>query len=133
MVGWLICWLSISPPGAARPATSPTVELLRYRLGTLEMAVRDLGQTHGANYPRAVDYQGRIRALRQRLDAGGTQATSATTSLEADLVALQQEAMLAHPLLQSNQLLLVKRRPRGKPALPVSISACPRTTSATRR
>ena len=112
--------------GAAVGAAPPTnLELARYRLGTLELAIRDLAQTHGAGYPGGREFLDRVRALRQRLDDRVAAGKAEPADLGAEVAALQQEALLANPLLQSNRLLLVKRRPvrgnEGRPGLEVGM------------
>ena len=96
----------------AAPQDKP--DFLRYRLTTLENAVRDLDETYGIDYPRSGEFRNRISVLRQRLDSGGANGKNRTADVETDLTALQKEALLANPLLQSSQLLLVKRRPSVK-------------------
>ncbi len=96
---------------ATGAATRSEEELLRYRLGTLGKAVQDLGQTYGDVYPKASEFMERTHRLRQRLLTASKAEAWETTKLRADFTALQQDALLAHPLLKSNHLLLVKRRP----------------------
>lgn len=107
MRAMLFCGLAL----AALAVRANDVKLLDYRLKTLEQAVRDLQETHGANYPKAAEFLERARALRQR-------AAVAPSEIESALASLQREALLANPLLQTNQLLLIKRRPSGKPGPP---------------
>ncbi len=70
----------------------------------LELAVRDLTDTFGARYPRGDEF---LRRLKEQREAGDAEAARA----------LQHEALLANPLLDFEQLLVVRRN-AGRLGLP---------------
>ena len=83
---------------------------------SLELAVRHLGETFGDDYPNAQAYLNRLAQLRidaQTIDASET---------EAKLEALKREALLANPLLDFSQLLVL-RRGEGNLGLPLNYNA----------
>jgi len=83
---------------------------------SLELAVRHLDAMHGDNYPNAQKYLDRLAQL--RLDA----KTLETSEAEAKLEALKHEALLANPLLDFSQLLVL-RRGEGELGLPLNYTA----------
>ncbi|HOX02334.1 MAG TPA: SUMF1/EgtB/PvdO family nonheme iron enzyme [Candidatus Paceibacterota bacterium] len=115
-IGLIAAGLLMAAPGRALEG----IELARYRLGTLEQAVHDLIRIHGTNYPNGGAFLDRMAGLRQRLDSGQTGG-----AIEADVAALQQEALLSNPILESRPLLVVKRRPArragGGPGLDIAM------------
>jgi formylglycine-generating enzyme required for sulfatase activity len=70
---------------------------------SLRFAITDLIATFGERYPRGPEFLARLEAL-ERPSPSGTSGRQA-------LAALAREALLANPLLDSERLLLVKRRP----------------------
>ena len=70
----------------------------------LRLAIEDLIETSGARYPRGRELKSRLRALEAQCREGAGAAT-----LAARLKALKREALLANPLLDFGNLLLVKR------------------------
>ncbi len=82
---------------------------------SLRLALEDLRQTFGSRYPGADGYLARLAELDRKLAAAkGAEAAA----VEAALVALQQEALLANPVLAFDRLLLVRRADKGKLGLP---------------
>lgn len=85
-------------------------------IGALRMAITDLMSTFGSGY-RGGDYLRRLDALakaRRQLDGTADDgAPAARKKIDAELVALQGEALLANPLLKIERLLLVKRHNRA--------------------
>ncbi|MCH7228856.1 SUMF1/EgtB/PvdO family nonheme iron enzyme [Haloferula sp. A504] len=69
--------------------------------GTLRAAIDDLIATHGDRYPGGASFL-------QRLDALGPEPS------ENDLAALRREALLAHPGLAGNRLLVLERDARAR-------------------
>jgi len=65
-------------------------------------AIEDLVTSFGTKYARGREYLRKLDAIEKRLKAGDAKA-------QADLVALQREALLANPLLDFEKLLLVRR------------------------
>ncbi|MBE3097806.1 MAG: SUMF1/EgtB/PvdO family nonheme iron enzyme [Planctomycetes bacterium] len=101
----------------AQPATSaaaaPNFEALR-------LAIADLRDTWGAKYPRGAEYLSRAAALQKTYDeakAAGGAGAERLKAAEADVAAIQREALLANPLLDFDKLLVVKRG-EGKLGLP---------------
>ena len=84
-------------------------------VGALRMAIQDLTATFGARYPgpeylRRLDVlESRLRSLSATSPDADTQQRDGLRQTSADLVALQSEALLANPLLNFENLLLVKR------------------------
>jgi len=119
------------PPGAAaEPAVSPA----QWR--SLELAIRDLWDTFGREYPRGEEFWGRLAALKARqAEIGKQEHSPASNALaEGDLAnavrefkQLQTEALLANPLLDFSRLLVVKRATRqlGLPANYLGNSSLP--------
>jgi formylglycine-generating enzyme required for sulfatase activity len=89
----------------------------------IERAIRDLASTFPEAYPRASEWIERLERMRA---AGGVDLPRRCREYEAqalalapELVALQQEALLANPLLDSAEVLLVRRR-EGALGLPAN-------------
>jgi len=94
--------------GAALSTMEPTP------MGTpesLRLAVEDLIETFGAEYPNGPAYLKRLAAVEKQLAAGAEGAKAAFD-------ALQKEALLANPLLAFGKLLVVKRA--GDAGLPAN-------------
>ena len=68
---------------------------------SLRLAIEDLLATFGGRYPRGQEFLDRLAK------AGGTNAPA------AELAALSAEALLANPLLDFDELLLIRRDPRN--------------------
>ena len=91
--------------GAARCAAAPgyadaDAEALR-------LAITDLVETFGKEYPKGAEYRARLKAIEADKGLARTERTKR-------LAALRQEALLANPLLEFGRLLLVKRKPHKK-------------------
>jgi formylglycine-generating enzyme required for sulfatase activity len=91
--------LNDSPPQSAAAASVPTVTV-----ASLRLALQDLAETHGARYPKGVEYLARLDALEAQLKQPATAAGA-----QSNLLALQREALLANPLLDGDRLFLIKR------------------------
>ena len=86
--------------------------------GALRMAVEDMSRCFPARYANGQDYLARLDALAKRLPrireavrSGDQQALDDA----AVLLSLQREALLANPLLDFGELLVIKRVPIGDP------------------
>jgi formylglycine-generating enzyme required for sulfatase activity len=113
---------------AARPGPLPKARALVAALNpeAVRLAVDDLIATHGARYPRGVEYRARLLALEGAVAAAKAACVAAD---DAALLALlgpvsryqeiRDEALLANPLLDAGQLMLV-RRSSGKLGLPAN-------------
>ncbi len=86
-------------------ATKPDFQALR-------LAIADLSETFGHQYPGAKKYLGRLRAIEAIRDRN---PKSALVQFER----LQAEALLGNPLLDFDELILLKRK-RGQLGLPVN-------------
>jgi formylglycine-generating enzyme required for sulfatase activity len=92
-------------------------------LEALRLAIADLTETFGPEYPKGEEYLARLDGLEQSLQATLKEPARDDDDLiqrvEA-LTALRREALLANPLLDFDRLLVVKRRPirEGRPADP---------------
>ncbi len=81
----------------------------RVNLAALGLAIDDLSAQFGARYPRGPELKRRLAAL-ARTDPSSLKSDPAKAAkLAADLVAFQQEALLANPLLDFDKLLVVRR------------------------
>jgi len=82
-------------------------------LAALRLAIEDLSATYPGKYTRGPELLKRLDAVQARLlDLKGkpaADAAKATADIGRDVLALQQEALLANPLLDFDKLLLVKR------------------------
>jgi len=76
---------------------------------SLRLAIEDLIETLGANYPKGGEYLKRLSKLEPRLAANDQTA-------RADLEALAAEALLANPLLDFDRLIVRRAADLGLPA-----------------
>lgn len=94
---------------------------------SLELAIRDLRETYGRKYPRGEEFLQRLDALQQRhaaraVHASGVELGSGERAAQTEetqrFQELQADALLANPLLDFSQLLVVRRHTRqlGLPA-----------------
>ncbi len=113
-------------PAQATPVAEPGVSENRWR--ALAMAVGDLAETFGDDYPKGREYMERLAALkRSHEEASG--AEDGFRKIAEEFAALEQEALLANPLLDFGSLLLVERG-AGRLGLPAnwqSNSSLPKT------
>jgi len=79
---------------------------------SLELAIRHLGTMYGDDYPNAQRYLERLARLRQEANEA-----------EATLETLKREALLANPLLDFSQLLVLRRKDQGDLGLPLNYNA----------
>jgi len=92
----------------------------------LRMAVDDLAKTFGPKYPRGPEFLSRLSTLEQaippafsRIGSGELADYEKVAGLVADFDRLKREALLANPLLDFEQLLLIRRVPDGDPRRPM--------------
>lgn len=82
---------------------------------SLELAIRDLMADFGPRYPKGPEYLRQLEALRKQQETLLAEEPSDASSRErlgelADRFrALQRDALLAHPLLEGQRLLLIER------------------------
>jgi len=102
-------------------AAAQTAPLEEVDLGALRSAVRDLSKTYPEQYDRGQEYLRRIDAFEKRLPEirKGLQRGNAKARKDAErILVLKREALLANPLLDFDNLLLIKRVPKGDPRRP---------------
>ncbi|HIQ23076.1 MAG TPA: hypothetical protein EYH34_17770 [Planctomycetes bacterium] len=127
-------WRPLHAERVASRASGPRITDDQWR--ALEMAVSDLIQTFGDRYPRGRDYLEELCRLKEayRARAAGGDSDALDAAIELQQVVrrfhrLQQEALLANPLLDFDRLLVVERRENrlGLPANWQSNSSLPAT------
>ena len=89
-------------------APAPTTTQFDYQATCLAAAIEDLRGRHGADYPGGVDYGARLERLRR--DARGASAEDIAGPLWDALQELKRTALLAHPALRLDAVLVVKRK-----------------------
>ena len=96
---------------------SRSPELRAVNLPALRRAVEDLNRTFASRYVRGAEYLKRLADLERRasemelaLAGGEGRAAEAAASLVRDAGQLRREALLDHPLLSFDRLLLVRRK-----------------------
>ncbi|MBI4602358.1 MAG: SUMF1/EgtB/PvdO family nonheme iron enzyme [Planctomycetes bacterium] len=121
------------PPAPVLAASGAPAPVGPEEWRSLELAVRDLLETSGERYPGGAAYLERLGALRSAHDAvlSGERTAGGPTlaRLRDDFEALRREALLANPLLDFEELLVV-RRGAGNLGLPMNWegnSSLPRT------
>jgi formylglycine-generating enzyme required for sulfatase activity len=91
-------------------------ELRTANLPALRRAVEDLNRTFASRYPRGAEYLKRLEDLERRATelevalADDGRAAEAAADLARDAGQLRREALLDHPLLSFDRLLLVRRK-----------------------
>ncbi|NQT14561.1 MAG: formylglycine-generating enzyme family protein, partial [Planctomycetes bacterium] len=98
--------LGVGPALAAEPGD------FKPRFEPLRLAITDLMETFGREYPGGRDYLARLDALEAAARPGDR-------SVEAKLRRLRREALSANPLLDFDRLILLKRK-RGQLGLPTN-------------
>jgi len=86
------------PKNSKKPA-SASAATSEHQMESLKLAIEDLTKTHAADgkYPRGKEFLKRLAVLEEKFDAEAFQK-------------LKQEALLANPLLDFDELLLIKRK-----------------------
>lgn len=77
-------------------------------LRALRMAIEDLNATFGSRYADGARYLERLETIEKAIETGEDSA-----ELAEKAIALQREALLANPLLDFENLLIVRRNTRG--------------------
>jgi formylglycine-generating enzyme required for sulfatase activity len=113
----------------SRGTDEARAELARFDFTALRLAIEDLTSTFGAKYPRGPEFLALLTALETSLRPLAAQGDSAFLAAFDRLQALRREALLANPLLDFDELLLVRRRADnlGLPANWQGNSSLPRT------
>jgi formylglycine-generating enzyme required for sulfatase activity/cytochrome c553 len=105
-----------APSATPLPKDSSAGMVFSFRPEPLRAAIQDLNKAYGAKYPHGMEYLEQLGALEKARDAalaswrsGASDSDIALEKLGCDLRALERDALLANPLLDFDNLLLVKR------------------------
>ncbi|MHC4146638.1 MAG: hypothetical protein ACYSUD_17915, partial [Planctomycetota bacterium] len=100
--------------------------LLDYDFEPLRLAITDLIETFGPEYPKGSEYLRRLESLRTARTMALASFKEGDDSARADLLRLKRgldkllyDALLSNPLLDFDELILLKRK-RGQLGLPVN-------------
>ncbi|MEJ2705297.1 MAG: hypothetical protein P8Z79_22890 [Sedimentisphaerales bacterium] len=105
--------VSLALGTAAEPTrNNPRQYVQRFDFESLRLAIEDLAAKFGQRYPKGAEYLSRLDRLREM-------TTADPVRLARGLSELRNEALLSNPLLDFDQLLLLKRK-RGQLGLPVN-------------
>ena len=135
LTGLLVFSLTLSVSGSAaagaqarsaRPGNEQKIRyLLDYDCEPLRLAINDLIETFDPEYPKGPEYLRRLDELKKARDAAlsldrrSDSAKSELLKLARELPKLQYDALLSNPLLDFDELILLKRK-RGQLGLPVN-------------
>ena len=109
------------PPALTRPIERPQQydpqvtadkQRLPYRMESLRLAIEDLIETFGQRYPRGAEFLGEWNALAAAIARD-------EADVEKRFAALRRQAMLANPLIDADQLLVLRRK-KGQLGLPTN-------------
>ncbi len=117
-VSLLLVGVVLSGRSAAAAEADP-LKLVDFE--AIRLAIRDLAQTFPQQYTKSREYLRRADQYEQRLPeirAGLQRDDLAAKQQAAEILAFQREALMANPLLDFDQLLLIKRVPLGDPRRP---------------
>jgi len=100
-------------PAAKKAAPlSATAKLAKLKLRPLRMAIEDLTETFGEEYPKGDEWRKQLAGVASAVEAigkGEAVDPAAAEKLLEGFETLRREALLANPLLDFDRLLLVKR------------------------
>jgi len=111
----------LAPPQRTKPIERPEQydpriaadkQRLAYRMESLRLAIEDLIDTFGDRYPRGAEFL-------QRWDKLDRAIAAQVPDVETTFAALRRDATLANPLLDADELLLLKRK-KGQLGLPTN-------------
>jgi hypothetical protein len=109
------------PPALTRPIERPQQydpqvtadkQRLPYRMESLRLAIEDLIETFGQRYPRGAEFLGEWNVLAAAIARD-------EADVEKRFAALRRQAMLANPLIDADQLLVLRRK-KGQLGLPTN-------------
>ena len=109
------------PPALTRPIERPQQydaqatadkQRLAYRMESLRLAIEDLIETFGERYPRGAEF------LESWTELAGAIAKQ-ESGVERRFAVLRRDAMLANPLIDTDRLLVLKRK-KGQLGLPTN-------------
>ncbi|HAK95058.1 MAG TPA: hypothetical protein DCM87_08675 [Planctomycetes bacterium] len=98
----------------ARRAGEALRALSAFDFTALRLAIEDLAATFGGRYGRAGEFLAALDACEREAESPRADATRAV-ELRARIEGLKRDALLANPLLDFDELLLVRRVPAGDP------------------
>jgi len=112
----LVLFASVARPAAADDLDAALREVRSFNFRSVRQAVTDLARTHGSQYPKGEVYLRRLDELEaarpsvlsswnRKEDSAAERVAELGTSLKD----LRYEALLANPLIDFDQLILVKR------------------------
>ncbi|MCX7047729.1 MAG: SUMF1/EgtB/PvdO family nonheme iron enzyme [Candidatus Sumerlaeota bacterium] len=111
-----------APASQALAPSSPTARLEAVNLESLRLAIEDMSRAFPQQFPLGAQYLERLNALaarqaslRDALAKGGASPEKDIAAFIEEAAALQREALLRNPLLDFQQLLVIKRKPNGDP------------------
>ena len=86
---------------------------------SLHLAITDLIETFGQDYPKGSQYLRRLESLKKLSKTANNYSKVNVSSLTEQLEKLRYDSLLSNPLLDFDRLLLLKRK-RGQLGLPVN-------------
>jgi len=95
-------------PGAKKLTDGHAGGAAEPNAAALRLAIQDLIETFKARYAQGAEFLRRLDALEEKREGAGS-ATDVAKNVNTELASLQREALLANPLLDFDNLLLVKR------------------------
>jgi formylglycine-generating enzyme required for sulfatase activity len=97
-------------------------EAKQFDYSALRLAIEDLSENYEAQYPRGAEFLGRFESLQRSIQAGLAEFNrddlnhfERIAASITDMQSLKREALLANPLLDFDELLVIKRKPIGEP------------------
>jgi len=79
-------------------------------VATLRAAIEDISATFGPRYPKGPQYLKQLAELEAKQSAAEDGTSEQRHEIEDALKSLRREAMLAHPLMEFDRLLFIKRK-----------------------
>ena len=111
---------NVLPGGSGFDQNNAKQYIQRFDFESLRLAIEDLNERFGPEYPKATEYLKRLNRLKKlSRDLNRYRSKADLLKLAGAMKELQNEALLSNPLLDFNQLLLLKRK-RGQLGLPVN-------------
>ncbi len=115
-------WFDLYVKGCA--IRSANINLDKVNIEALKLAVNDLSEKFGNKYPdsdsflqQAEVFERQKQQVLKKLKSATEQAIKKANKFAEQLIAFQQKALLANPLLDFNELILIKRKPSENPYL----------------
>ena len=109
--------------GALSAEKELAVHLQAFSPAAMRRAIRDLATTYPMQYMRGMTYLKKLSAYEKQLPgalAGVAKGDAAAIKTGEEILAFQQEVLLANPLLKFGKILLIKRRGDVNKGLPAN-------------